>query len=174
MAETSLALGALQDVTDAETAEERLRVAIHSYHAPLYGFLRVMLGDHESAEDALQETFARAYHQVIRGKPLTAAWLYKVAHNLAVDDLRRRQRLRRTESFAAFPDQETAAPEIARPVWEALAQLSPSDRELLYLADVDGLSAAEIGQALGIRPGAVRTRLSRAHQRFRAVYRDDR
>jgi RNA polymerase sigma-70 factor, ECF subfamily len=156
----------------ADTPNERLRAAIDTYHAALYGYLRIMLGDRECAEDVLQETLTRAYRHLVGGKPLSAAWLYRVARNLAIDELRHRQRLRREADVAALATQEGPVPGYVWTVWETLAQLSAADRELLYLADVDNLSAAEIGAALGIRPGAVRTRLCRAHRRFRALYKD--
>ena len=51
-----------------------------------------------------------------------------------------------------------------------LAQLSPQDREVLYLFDVAGFKTEEIGSMLGVRGTAIRQRLSRARERFRLIY----
>jgi RNA polymerase sigma factor (sigma-70 family) len=151
-----------------------LQLLITDHHAPLYSFLCVLLRDREAAEDALQETYARAYVHLSRNREVTRAWLYRVARNLAVDELRRRTRIDRSSGTLDSSLQEPVARVIDQTVHRALDELSPDDREILYLADVDNFSAAEIGAMLGIRAGAVRTRLCRAHQRFRAVYEVDR
>lgn len=58
-------------------------------------------------------------------------------------------------------------------IQSVLAQLSPQDREVLYLFDVAGFKTDEIGEMLGARGSAIRQRLSRARQRFRTLYRTE-
>jgi RNA polymerase sigma-70 factor (ECF subfamily) len=58
-------------------------------------------------------------------------------------------------------------------VESVLAQLSPQDREVLYLFDVAGFKTDEIGAMIGVRGTAVRQRLSRARDRFRLLYGDE-
>ena len=100
---------------------------------------------------------------------MTRAWLYRVARNLALDELRRRKRIGNAPAHREDVA-EVAAPHDHAAVQRALETLSPDDRELLYLADVDGLSSGEIADLYGIRAGTARTRLCRAHERFRAAY----
>ena len=144
---------------------------VDRYEQPLFGFLVTMLGDRESAGDCTQDTFLRAYENLRRGKPVNVQWLYKVARNRAVDELRRRQRERVAPDplagTLADDGRSSAATDAVR---RALARLSPDDREVLYLSEVDGFTSIEIGAMLNIRPGTVRMRLCRAHLRFRQAY----
>ncbi len=164
---------ALQRQDDEQSAEGRLIGLMSEYQHPLYGFLVVLVADRLAAQDCLQETFVRAFEHLERGAAINRQWLYRVARNLATDELRKRRKLRVAEdelnAFALHDPREDVQSSRVR---QALAQLSTADRELLYLSDADGLSADSIGQVLGLRPGAVRMRLCRAHKRFRAIYGD--
>jgi RNA polymerase sigma-70 factor (ECF subfamily) len=154
-----------------ETARDTFAALLDRYEQPLFGFLIVLLGDRDSAKDCVQDTFLRAYQNLQRGKPVNAQWLYKVARNRAIDELRHQQRVRAEPhpvDEAALD--ESFASEGTRAVHRTLLQLSPDDREVLYLAEVDGFTSFEIAAMLGIRAGAVRMRLSRAHLRFRQAY----
>lgn len=160
-------------VSAAEDAEDRLLELLARYEHSLYGFLVTLLGDRQSALDCAQETFLRAYRHLSAGKSLTGPWLYKVARNLALKELKHRQRVQpEADGLEDVPDRDCEQPERIRAVRRALAQLSSEERELLYLSQVDGFKSAEIAQMLGIRAGAVRMRLSRAHARFRDLYGD--
>lgn len=106
---------------------------------------------------------------------MNVQWLYKVARNRAIDELRRRQREQGTaEPINPTVPAEAGALRVSDAVHQALLQLSPDDREVLYLSEVDGFTSVEIGAMLAIRPGAVRMRLYRAHARFRKAYGDSR
>jgi RNA polymerase sigma-70 factor, ECF subfamily len=158
----------------AVDAEEFLRDElvrlIDLYEKPLFNFLTVFLGDRDSARDCAQDAFLRAYEYLQRGRQVNAAWLYRVARNRAIDELRRGKRVQSDqERLEATADRD--AGEHVGPVHHALAQLSPSDRELLYLFDIDGFDATEIGDMLSISRNAVYVRVFRARERFRKVYR---
>jgi RNA polymerase sigma-70 factor, ECF subfamily len=149
----------------------RLTELVDRHQRSLFNYLAVLLGDADAALDCAQETFLRGYGNLQRGKPVNASWLYRVGRNVAMDVLR---------SQANFPVEhlddeasavlESSVPDEDGEVRRALAQLSPSDRELLYLAYVDRFRARGIAELLGTREGAVRTRLLRANRRFVAVY----
>ncbi len=159
---------------DDGAIRDQLVKLMDSYEEPLYNFLVVLLGDRELSYDCAQDTFLRAYQNLVSGKPVTAQWLYTVARNRAMDHFRQRRKIwvnpldEHADLVDALPDRE-----LEGAVRRALAQLSPSDREILYLAHTDGLKPREIAQTLGIRAGTMRMRLLRAHQRFRAVYQDE-
>lgn len=175
MMERDLALptGALR--AHGSSAEDAVQAALtallNTYEKPLFNFLVTFLNDRDAAADCLQDTFLRAYVHLSRGNVVPVAWLYKVARNRAIDHFRARKRER--------TDRDAVAEELpvegglsvrALDVRAALARLSPDDREILYLAEVEGFTSIEIGEMLGARPGAIRMRLVRAHARFRAAY----
>lgn len=153
------------------TAKDRLTDLMNQYEQPLYAYLLVLAGDREVAADCLQETFLRAYQNLARGKPVNGQWLYKVARHRGIDEHNRRHKAQAaTDALggASVGIPGESAQTLA--VRAALSRLSVSDREVLYLSRVDGLKAPEIAAMLGIRPGAVRARLHRAHARFRQMY----
>lgn len=149
-------------------------VALMNHHEQaLCNFLNVLLEDRDLAMDCAQDTFMRAYQNLERGKPVTTAWLYKVARNRAMDEFRQQKReYYESNPLEAIPLEE--ATEGTRAVRRILEQLCPDDREVLYLFAVDKFETAQIAAMLGVQPGAVRMRLVRARERFRALYGCDR
>lgn len=155
---------------------------------PLYAYLCHLLGDEEQARDLGQDTLCEAWrmaqqHSPPFGSASTEAdvrrWLFAVAHARAVNALRRR-RLIRWESLdqpkidaSAYPHAPLAfEDQVAEGVVlrAALARLPVSNAACLLLNVVQGFSAAEIAQIVGITPEASKKRLSRAKQRLRAAY----
>ena len=132
-----------------------------------------MVGSRETAEDLCQEAFLRAWRHAPAHLDAgqQAAWLYRTASNLAVDELRRRgprrwEELSDAAGGGAQPDElEVVA---AR---EALARLSAHERLVVLLRLQAGLSHAEIGALLDLSPEAARKRVDRARRRFAAAYR---
>lgn len=129
-------------------------------------------GDWALAQDVAQETFLRLYHWH-RSHPqreITPAWCYQVAYHLLVDDHRRRTRERGLDPDPpAGRDPAEAAGDRAA-VRDALASLSPADREALWLFYYEGWSTDHIAITLGRSPATVRTRLKRARDRFRTAF----
>jgi RNA polymerase sigma-70 factor (ECF subfamily) len=154
-------------IEDAETA---LLAHIRAYERPIIRYLEVLLGDEDLALDCAQDTFLRAYHHLLRGRPLSPAWLYTVARNRAMDEFRRRKPLRSgDEAMERIPaDGEQAAHDAA--VRRVMASMRTEDREILYLHTVDRFTTEEIATMLHIRPGAARMRLMRARDRFRELW----
>lgn len=153
-----------------EAPRDELVRLMDRYEKPLFNFLRSLLGDRESAQDCAQDAFLRAYEHLQCGREVNAAWLYRVARNRAIDELRGRKRVR-TDPESIEQRAGGEAYQAPGPVHHALARLSTGDRELLYLFDIDGFSAEEIGQMLGVSRNAVHVRVFRAKERFRNVYR---
>lgn len=143
------------------------------YKQPLYSYLLTLLADREVALDCTQDTFLRAYENLSAGRPVVARWLYKVAHNRAMDELRRRRKERiDMTALNEVPAEESMFPDPAEGVRQVLGRLSPAEREVLHLSLVDRLKSAEIAAILGISPTAVRMRLSRSREHFRQLYGD--
>lgn len=153
--------------TDDRIGDELIRL-MNAYERPIYNFLLVLLRDADVAQDCAQDTFLRAYENLRKGKPVNAPWLYTVARNRAMDEFRRTRRLEPGDSLDEVPVYQ--ATDRALAVQAVLEQLSPQDREVLYLFDVAGFKTDEIGAMLGARGSAIRQRLSRARERFRVLY----
>ncbi len=145
----------------------------------------------ESAEDLVQETLVHAYRgfsQFRRGTNLKA-WLMRIMLNLFISHYRHQQRtvptvsleglleeLELTEEGSNFLLDESVSPEeivmsrvMDDEVAKALEKLPEPFREVVILCDIEGLSYAEVAEALGIPIGTVRSRLSRARETLRQL-----
>lgn len=152
-------------------AKERLVELMARYEDSLCRYLTVLVADREFALDCGQETFLRAYQNLRNGRPVNAAWLWTVGRNLVLGEFRRRRRI--ALDFDAWDDvmePATGESDRSRATRRALEKLSREEREVLYLFTIDRFPTSEIAEMLGIRPTAVRMRLSRARERFRAAF----
>jgi RNA polymerase sigma factor (sigma-70 family) len=142
------------------------------YGDQLYRFCLGRLRSREDAEDALQSTFLRAHKALERGvvPEYEAAWLYKIAHNVC---LTRRSVLARNGQTIPLHDREDVEIAVAAPesrsdeLWglpDALAGLSPNLRQAILLREWQGLSYAEIAEAMGTTVSAVETLIFRARR----------
>ena len=140
------------------------------------------LGTADAAEEAVQETFARAVVALARGQladpAKLAAFVAGIARHVVVDMVRARRRLVSLDALpsAAHPSHDpdalgalVTAGEQAR-VRAALAQLTVSDRDLLRLCYVEGLAPGEIAERTGEPPERIRKRKSRAVERLREAF----
>jgi RNA polymerase sigma-70 factor (ECF subfamily) len=137
---------------------------------PLYALCYGMLGHHDDAEDAVQETFLLALRALpdFRGESSLRTWLHRIALNLC---LRVKARRPATESWneecpatatnAVSPEQIAMRHLHLR---EALAMLRPRQRAVLLLKELEGWSMAEIGAALGWNEKKVENELYRARR----------
>lgn len=160
-------------VSDPEAWE---RLYVHAY-GRLYAYTRRRLASREEANDAVSETFARAYERIRsfrwRGGGVDA-WLYGIARNVVLEALRDRRRGPERldpELPSGEPDpvDRLIADEEVAAVREAFARLEPSDQEMLELRVVGGLDASAVAQVVGKRAGAVRMAQSRALARLRSL-----
>lgn len=144
------------------------------HHRPVYRYLARRLPV-DAAEDCAQETFTRAF--AIRGsfRPHGASalpWLYGIATNLIRERIRDEQRVLAgsRDDLIAWEDDAVdrlAARDVRRDLGDALADLSPVDRDIVMLAAVAELSPAEIAIALDTTARTVSTRLWRSLGRLR-------
>jgi RNA polymerase sigma-70 factor (ECF subfamily) len=148
--------------------EDQLRELMEEHERPLYCYVLSFVRDHDLASDCVQDTLLRAYEALRAGKSINRPWLYTVARNRAMDELRQRQRLR-TGSEAEERMVEEGVDErlIVRQLTD---HLPPVDREVLYLFAVVGFKTNEIAGMLGTSGAAIRQRLYRARNQFRMLY----
>ena len=136
------------------------------YREPVYRFLRRLLRDGAAAEDLTQESFLRAMNGAYQANGHERAWIFQIARNLARDHARASTRRPETLPFAdaAGPSGDRT---LALALDTALGGLEPDDREVFLLKEVAGLSYAEIAEACGLTPDAVRSRLHRTRLALR-------
>ncbi len=143
--------------------------------APLLRYLERMVRDHAAAEDLLQEVFLRVHRARDRYLPEArfSTWLYRIATNLALNELRR-PHLRRPhrsmddEETAPLAAETPAADDVAdarrtgQAAWRELERLPEKQRAALCLSAVEGLSYAEVARALEVTDKAVKALVHRA------------
>ena len=137
----------------------------------LYAYVMTIVRDRQSAEDVTHTAYERAYrkqsgYRERRGSQ--RAWLFGIARNAALDELRRRKRT--ASLIDEIPDDTSPAVEDAvlrTVVRSALAGLDGRDRELIALKFYAGLSNREIADVLGISESNAGTTLHRALKRLR-------
>lgn len=148
-------------------------LAYAAYAPQLFAFLRRLSGHRELAEDLLQHTFLRlAQHGPdLRPDSDLRAWLYSVARNGYWSIARRHVPHVDHEEILehAAPATELEARLLLRDVERALTELCAEDREVLLLSFVDALQPDELAALLGLKPEALRKRLSRARARLFAT-----
>jgi RNA polymerase sigma-70 factor (ECF subfamily) len=146
-------------------SDEDLVRALYAEHAaPLLRYaVHLMNGDHQRAEDIVQETLLRAWQhpEAISGRP-ARPWLFAVARNLAIDSYRSRKVRPPEVGEAALevlpaPDDADRALE-SWAVADALAALRPEHRRVLLETYYGGKSVAEAATTLGVPSGTVKSR----------------
>ena len=130
----------------------------------LYRTALAYLGSVQEAEDAVQDTFVIFYEKSPQKLKNPAAWLTRVLVNQCRDRLRSPQR-REVPLWEGLP---APGPEEKEEL-EELFSLPPEDRTVLHLFYYEGYSTEEIAAILNVRPGTVRSRLSRARDRLRTL-----
>jgi RNA polymerase sigma factor (sigma-70 family) len=140
----------------------------------VFAYVATLLGDRAAAEDVTASAFERAYrkqrtYKAARGSE--RAWLFGIARNAALDELRRRKR---SAALTAEPAGDAAAPEDAADaalrraaLRAALHQLPPRERELIALKFHAGLDNAELAAVLGVSVSNAGTMLHRAVTKLR-------
>jgi RNA polymerase sigma-70 factor, ECF subfamily len=145
--------------------------------ADLHAYAISLLGDRSAAEDVTAVAFERLYRSRSRldhGRGTPRAWLFAIARNAALDELRRRRRQPQRELSAGVSrdqDSDDALEHIERraTVRDALASLPLREREVVLLKFHGQLSNIELARALGISESNAGTRLHRALTQLRAA-----
>lgn len=167
-----------RSTSDTDAAFEQL---FRDYQRPILNYVYRLTGDGALAEDLTQQAFVKAY-QALPRLPLDAnrrAWLYRIATNLAYDQLRRQRilqwlPLRSRHGSSLHREHAESQTEQEDAVVRTLEKLGPRERAVLVLYSVQGYSTAEIGEMLDMSQGAVKTCLFRARERFRQAYEEER
>ena len=136
-----------------------------------------LTGNRADAEDLTQDVFLRVFRSLDSYVPGTfEGWLHRITTNLFLDQVRRRARLRLDPAGDALEGSVAPAPAASdlalagmfdNDVEDALSALPADFRDVVLLADVDGLSYEEVAAVLGLKLGTVRSRIHRGRSRLR-------
>lgn len=175
----SLALAA-DDADLVGRAREGDQVAFarlfEQFHAPILNYLHRMVGDRAMAEDLTQDTFVKAWNALGGTRPDLAfkPWLYRIATNTAISQLRRRKIVQWVPFLAghdhASDDSIERSVGRRHDIEQALGKVPKHYAAVLLLRHYQGLSLAETADSLGITENAAKLRLFRARKAFATVY----
>jgi len=171
-----------QELLDSARTGDRpaLEALLERHQRRVYRFGLKMCRDPEDAKDVLQETLLAVARSVkdFRGASSVSTWLYTIARSFCIKKRRRSKFApEQEESLEAFepgsearqvadpsraPDESLAGRQVEAALESAIARLEPMYRDVLVLRDVEGLTAPEVAEVMGLSVEAVKSRLHRA------------
>ena len=159
-------------------------ILVKEYEKNVYNLALRMTGDPDDAYDMSQEAFVKAYSSLksFRFESKFSVWLYRIVSNVCLDYMRSRKRRPAAslsveddegeESQLDIPD-DTASPEsllerklTIEAVQRGLMSLGEEQRKILLMREIEGLSYEEIGEALALEGGTVKSRIFRARKKL--------
>jgi RNA polymerase sigma-70 factor (ECF subfamily) len=134
-----------------------------------------LLEDRDAMDDALQEAYVKAFRSLgsFKGNSSLGTWLYRITYNACIDELRRRQRVVPLTTSdgedlqISDPSDAIGAADTRADLATAMSALPPEQRAAVMLVDAEGFSYHEASKVLGIPPGTVASRVSRARAALR-------
>ena len=151
-----------------------LGVLFDRYQAPLFNFYSKMTQDRTVSEDLVQEVFLRIlrYRQTFRPGTPFRAWMYQIARNTRIDQVRkvRPESPLATEPIAPRASDDAERQQESQLLQRAMMQLPEDKREILVLSRFQELKYEEIARLLGCETSAVKVRVHRAIQQLREIY----
>jgi len=175
---------------------EAFTALVDKYQTKIYGIVYRMCGAGEDVADLGQEVFVRALTALrkfqYQGEASFRTWLYRIAVNVCINELRRRKRRRKVEGASLDEMVETDTGVVERLVPDTsmmphtmverketrgivhvlLQRMSPQHRAVLTLVDIQGRPYEEAAQVISCNLGTLKSRLSRARRAFGAKYRE--
>lgn len=163
-------------------SERAFEEIVQRYEKQVYHLALRMCGREEDAWEVYQEAFLSAWRGLgsFRGDAALSTWLYRLTSNAAIDYLRRQNRQRALEG-TSLDDEEAPEPADTAPspaqaaeqgklreqIQAGLMALSASQRQVLLLRELQGLTYEEISRALALDLGTVKSRIARGRENLR-------
>ena len=171
---------------------EGFDLLVEHFAPRLFRYALRMCGDPSEAEDALQETFLAVQEKIgqFRGEGRLRNWLYKITGNACLQKHRTNRGRRVTElrlddimahqdrigeeppAWQLDPAEQALSAELAQRLEQAIARIPATNRQVLILRDIEGLSTRETAEALDITEETVKVRLHRARAFVRKLLKD--
>ena len=166
---------AMSGMWDHEEAAAFVETLFAKHHGEIYAYLLRMLREPELAADLTQDAFIKAYknYETLEKPENARAWLYQIAHRVALDEIRRRKIIRffpwTGESHGSAPSAERLVMDahLSGDMQRALARIPERQRAALLLAELHDLTGVELAAALGVSHVAARALLTRARESLR-------
>ncbi len=160
-----------------EAKEERLCSLMERYEKSLLRMCCVYLRDTSAAEDAVQESFLRAYRSMddFRGESSEKTWLYSIAMNVC-RDMRRAAWYRYVDKridFDRLPQAVAPVSEVSIALMTEVMRLPRKNMEAVWLYYYENLNLREVGALLGVTPASVGYRLDKAKKLLRRALKGD-
>lgn len=177
-------------VNSSETDEEQLVCSaaagdekaygtlVRNYQSRLFNFVYSMVRSRELAEDLTQESFVKAFFSLskLKSPARFKSWLFRIANNNALDYLRKKriplldvdEHIRESYVDDRSPEKGAVSADRSAHIHGALGKLKPEQRNILVMCDLQGLSYAEIAEALNIPFGTVQSRIFYARKKLKA------
>ncbi|MBF9236968.1 RNA polymerase sigma factor [Hymenobacter sp. BT683] len=160
---------------------DRMGLLFERYHRQLFGFLYHMLGRADASEDLVQNVFYRMlkYRHTFTGEGEFRTWMYHLARNVLADYIKKNRHDRHHTDVADMAehlgggrraDEDLEKDQEVAQLHQALAQLSPENREILVLSRFQEMKYAQIAQVLNTTEGAVKVRVHRAMNELKTTY----
>lgn len=189
----ALSINGIRNLTDGELITNAIdgradgfEELVRRYQRPITSYVFRMVGDYESSLDVTQEVFIKVYNSLSKysSEYKFSTWLYRIAHNAAVDHLRRRSITPQSieaenadgsfqiqiESRASSPEQDQERSEWRTEIAAVVRCLPPAYRDLILLRHSRDLSYDEIADETGLPLGTVKNRLFRAREMMREIF----
>jgi RNA polymerase sigma-70 factor, ECF subfamily len=193
MTSQAIAIEGIKKLTDVELIAgaiageaDGFEELVRRYQRPITSYVYRMLGDYESSLDVTQEVFIKVYNSLSRYSVeyKFSTWLYRIAHNAAVDHLRRNsvtpQSLEaenadgsfqiQLESRGSSPEQDRERSEWRSEINAVVRCLPAAYRDLILLRHSRDLSYDEIAEVTNLPLGTVKNRLFRAREMMRELF----
>ena len=177
----------MSEITDEKIAlaiqagdTDKIAVLIERYETKLRRYAKKFLAREEEVDDLVQDVFIKVYENIQSFKPSLrfSPWIYRIAHNVFVNELRRKSRYTSDwfDTDLLFPklaaketaDAATFEGELSKDMEAAIRELSPKNREVIVLHYYESLSYQEISDVLKIPITTVGARMTRARNVLRS------
>ena len=193
MISKAIALNNIKSLTDVELIakaisgrEDGFEELVRRYQRPITNYVFRMLNDYDASLDVTQEVFIKVYNSLARysSEYKFSTWLYRIAHNAAIDYIRRRSPHElsietenkdgayqlQIESPNPTPEQDRERSEWRTEIESVVKCLPTVYRELILLRHAQDLSYDEIAEVTGLPLGTVKNRLFRAREMMREIF----
>ena len=187
---SAISLSSLSSLADYELVDTAVKGGeasfeelVRRYQRPIAAYVYRMIGDYDAALDLTQDVFIKVYNSLARYRCeyKFSTWIYKIAHNAAIDHMRRYavreqalanspdgdRRENSVESNRPTPEQESEKEERRSGIESVVRSLPAAYRELIVLRHSHDLSYDEIAEVTGLPLGTVKNRLFRARDAMR-------